>query len=72
VNRLAESLAFFEAAYTCKPSPSLLQRAFVIACNLHNVAKARSYWKRLPLAMRTQPLSACVRNGITADMLNAP
>ena len=72
VNQLAESLAFFEAAYTCKPSPSLLQRAFVIACNLRNVAKARSYWKRLSLAMRTQALSTCMRNDITETMLNAP
>jgi len=72
VNQLAESLAFFEAAYACKPSPALLQRALVIACNLRNVAKSRSYWKRLSLAMRTQALSTCVRNDITEAMLNAP
>jgi hypothetical protein len=72
VDHFAESLAFFEAPYTCKPSPSLLQRALVIACNLRNVAKARSYWKRLSLAMRTQAAGICVRNGITDETLNAP
>ena len=71
-NQLAESLALFDAAYACKPAPALLQKAFVISCNLHDVPKARSYWKRLSLALRTAAASTCVRNGITDDMLNAP
>jgi tetratricopeptide (TPR) repeat protein len=72
LNQLAESLASFEAAYTCKPSPTLLQRALVIACNLRNMAKAKAYWKRLSLEMRTRVLSTCARNDITEAMLNAP
>jgi hypothetical protein len=71
-NHLTESLALFEAAYACKPTPALLQKAFVIACNLRDVAKARSYWKRLSPALRTQALSPCVRNAITEATLNAP
>lgn len=69
-NELAESLALFDAAYACKPSPALLQKAFVIACNLRDAARARSYWKRLPPALATQALPTCARNDITEDALN--
>jgi hypothetical protein len=71
-SQLAESLASFEAAYACRPTPALLQKAFVVACNLRSAAKARSYWKRLSAALRTPALGTCVRNGITEETLNAP
>ena len=71
-NRFAESLAAYEAAYACKPAPMLILKAFVVACNLRNVAKARSYWRRLPLEKRTLALVTCVRNDIPEKLLNAP
>jgi hypothetical protein len=71
-NQLAESLALYDAAYACKPALPLLQKAFVIACNLHDETRARLYWKRLPPALGTQALPACARNDITEAMLTAP
>jgi len=70
VDRLAESLAAYEAAYACKPAPTLNLKAFVIACNLRSLAKARSHWKPLPPALRTLALGTCMRNGITKAMLD--
>jgi hypothetical protein len=72
MHQLAESLASYEAAYSCRPGVTLLQKQFVVVCNLQNIAKARSLWKRLPPAMRNQALGVCVRNGITAETLNTP
>lgn len=71
-NQIAESLALYDAAYACRPALPLLQKAFVIACNLRDATKARSYWKRLPPALGTQALPTCAHNDITEAMLNAP
>ncbi len=71
-NHFAESLAFYEAAYACSPSPALSLKAFVVACNLRNVPKARSYWRRLAPEKRSQALVPCVRNGIIEETLNEP
>ena len=71
-NEFVESLALFDAAYACKPTPALLQKAFVIACNLRDAARARSYWKRLPPPLAAQALPTCVRNDITEALLTAP
>jgi hypothetical protein len=69
-DRLAESLASYEAAYACRPAPTLNLKAFVIACNLRSLAKARSHWKQLSSALRASALGTCVRNGITEAMLD--
>jgi hypothetical protein len=71
-DQLKESLALYQAAYACKSSPTLLQKAFLLACNLRDLAKARSFWKRMTPMLRTQALGSCVRNEITADMLDPP
>jgi hypothetical protein len=71
-NELTESLSLFDAAYACKPTAALLQKAFVIACNLRDAARARSYWKRLPPPLAAQALPTCVRNDITEATLTAP
>jgi len=42
-SQFAESLASFEAAYACRPAPQLILKAFVVACNLRNVAKTKAY-----------------------------
>jgi hypothetical protein len=70
--QLAESLASYEAAYACRPEPAQLQKAFVVACNLRDLAKAKSYWKRLTPQLRSSALGVCVRNGIDEARLNAP
>jgi serine/threonine protein kinase len=72
VGHLPESLAAYEAAYACSPTPPLILKTFVVACNLRNLAKARSYWKQLSSEKRTQALVTCVRNDITEAMLNTP
>ena len=60
----------YEAAYACRPSPTLSLKAFVVTCNLRNVTKARSYWKQLPSEKHSQAIVPCLRNGITEEMLN--
>jgi len=69
---LAEAFASFEAAYACEPSPQLAEKAFIIACNLSDVAKAKSSWRRLPPKMRTRTAAICMRNGISEAMLSEP
>jgi hypothetical protein len=70
--QLAAALASYEAAYACRPSADWSAKAFVIACNLSHLPRARLHWRRLPLSMRTQALGVCVRNGISEGMLKAP
>jgi hypothetical protein len=70
--RLGEALASFEMAFTCNPDPSHLQKMLLITCKLGNLAKARSYWKRLSPALRTPVMSVCVGHGFTEERLKAP
>jgi tetratricopeptide (TPR) repeat protein len=70
--RLAESLACYEAAYACRPEPAQLLKAFVVICNLRDLAKAKSYWKRLTPQLRSSALGVCIRNGIDEARLNTP
>jgi tetratricopeptide (TPR) repeat protein len=70
--QLAESLASYEAAFACKHEPATLQKAFVVACNLRDLAKAKSYWKRLTPQLRSSALGVCVRNGLDEATLRAP
>ncbi len=71
-SQFAAALASYESAYACKASPQLAQKAFLVACNLRSVPKAKTHWKRLSLQLRTQAVGTCVRNGITEATLNAP
>jgi hypothetical protein len=70
--QLAESLASYQAAYACRPEPATLQKAFVVACNLRDLAKAKSYWKRLTPQLRSSALGVCVRNGVDEATLSKP
>lgn len=70
--QLAESLASYEAAYACQPEPAQLQKAFVVVCNLRDLAKAKSYWKRLTPQLRSSALGVCIRNGLDETMLRTP
>jgi hypothetical protein len=60
----------FEAAYKCRQEASVAQKAFISACNLRSLAKAKRWWKVLPPNMQTQAVSICVRNQITREELD--
>ncbi|HWU86537.1 MAG TPA: hypothetical protein VN253_04655, partial [Kofleriaceae bacterium] len=68
----SQSLASWEAAYNCRQDPQFAQKAFIVACNLTNIPKAKLFWKRMSPALRQLALGVCVRNGITEDTLSAP
>jgi hypothetical protein len=68
--QLAAALQSFEQAYACKADPTIAQKAFVVACNIPSVSKARLYWKWLSPVSRQRAVAICVRNGITEDMLD--
>jgi len=70
--RLAEALASYERAIGCRSTPALIQKAYVVACNLKDVTKARAYWTRLSRDLQLQAIGTCVRNGISEPMLNNP
>jgi pSer/pThr/pTyr-binding forkhead associated (FHA) protein len=70
--QLAAALSSWEAAWNCKQDPAYAEKAFIIACNLPNVGKAKLFWKRMSSTMKQRALMICVRNQITEDMLNAP
>jgi hypothetical protein len=70
--QLAEALASYEAAYACRREPAQLQKVFVVACNLRDLAKVKSYWKRLSPQLRSSALAVCVRNGIDEATLSTP
>ena len=68
----AQALATYEAAYACRPASLLLQKQLVVACNLHDLARARALWRRLSATFRVPALPVCVRNDISEATLNAP
>ena len=70
--QLAAALSSFEQAWACKQDSSYADKAFIIACNLPNLAKARLFWKRMPQPSRARAVMICVRNGITEEQLNGP
>jgi eukaryotic-like serine/threonine-protein kinase len=70
--QLAATLTSYEAAWSCKQDPQYAEKAFITACNLANVSKARVHWKRMTPMMKQRASAICVRNGITQDMLDAP
>jgi hypothetical protein len=71
-SQYAQSLASYEAAYACRPASVLLQKQLVVACNLHDLARARALWRRLSAAFRGPALPVCVRNDISEASLGAP
>ena len=70
--RLVAALASYEAAWTCGQDPQYAEKAFIIACNVPSLMKAKLFWKQLSPLMRQRAVMICVRNNITEDMLNAP
>jgi hypothetical protein len=71
MSHLAAALAYYEAAYACRPSPQWAEKAFVISCNLASLAKAKLHWRHLPPNRQSRALEICVRNQISKGMLNA-
>ena len=72
IGQLVAALASYESALACKPDPAYAEKAFIIACNLPQVEKAKPFWKQMPPLMRQRALAICCRNGITEEMLDAP
>jgi pSer/pThr/pTyr-binding forkhead associated (FHA) protein len=61
----------FERAYNCSKDPTYAEKAFISACNIPNLEKAKAQWKRLNATYRQRARMICIRNGIQEDMLNA-
>lgn len=66
----AAAEAQFDRAYACRADPSYAEKAFVVACNIPSLAKARKHWARISPAMRRRALAICIRNGIMEDELD--
>jgi hypothetical protein len=70
--RYAVSLNTYEEAIQCRPDPVVVRKAFGLACEAHAVAKAKSFWKRLPAVSRAEAKVSCIRDGITEQELSTP
>ncbi|HWO23469.1 MAG TPA: serine/threonine-protein kinase [Kofleriaceae bacterium] len=70
--RLAAALASYEAAWTCGQDPQHAEKAFIVACNVSSLSKAKLFWKQLSPLMKQRAVMICVRNNITESMLNDP
>ncbi len=70
--QFAAAMDLFEKAWSCKPDPSHLLKAFAAACNLPLLPKAKLFWKRMSPSSRQTVIGVCVRNGISAEMLDSP
>ena len=70
--RYAAALEAYDASLACRPDPALLRKALEVACRNNALAKARSFWKRLPAGSRAEAKGACISNGITEAQLDTP
>jgi serine/threonine-protein kinase len=70
--RYAAALVSYDASLACRPDPALLRKALEVACRNNALAKAKSFWKRLPAGSRAGAKAVCTSNGITEAQLNAP
>ena len=60
----AEALKSFSEAYRCKPSPRLVQLAFMAACNAGDKVDAKVWYHRLTPDGQNRYVSMCIRRGI--------
>lgn len=65
------ALKYFESAYACRPELRTAELAFMTACNMKDVAKARAYWSKLSASAQAHDITMCVREGITRATLDA-
>jgi serine/threonine protein kinase len=72
VGMFAAALATYEVAWACKQDPDYAVKAFILACHVPNVAKAKLFWRRVSPSRRSQAIGICLRNGITEAQLTAP
>jgi hypothetical protein len=63
----AAALEAFEESLACAPSPEVMRRAFMAACNSRNVAKAKQYYAGLSEQDRSRLSQICIRYGIALD-----
>jgi len=69
LGQYAAALQSFERAFACQPDPGYAEKAFIAACNLVHLVKARWAWQHMTHDRRQRSLMICVRNGITEDQL---
>lgn len=65
-----EAHALLEQAYACRPDGRAAQLAFITACKVPDVAKARTAWRRLTAQQQQTTVVMCVRNGISQEALD--
>jgi serine/threonine-protein kinase len=70
--RFVAALASYEAAWACGQDPQHGEKAFIVACNIPSLTKAKLFWKRMPQAMQQRTAMICMRNGITEAELDSP
>jgi pSer/pThr/pTyr-binding forkhead associated (FHA) protein len=68
----ALALGSYESALKCKGAntPRLNKLAFMAACELKSVDRARKYWSKLAANEQATLLQMCLRSGITKDELD--
>lgn len=69
---LVTAIEHYQAAWDCKPEPRYAESAFLIACHIPSLMKAKLFWRRMPPSSKPRALPTCVRNGIPEAALNAP
>jgi hypothetical protein len=72
VSQHALALAKFEESFRCKPDPRTVPMAFMAACNMSNVPKAKLYWQKLSPDQQNRFVQICERNRIDRRQLDAP
>jgi hypothetical protein len=66
----ADALKKFEQAYACRPDAHTLQLAFMAACNVPDLVRARHWWRRLSSDEQDRDVMMCIRRGITRGRLD--
>lgn len=61
------ALAHFEESLACKADPAIVKRAYLAACQMKAATKARSYFKKIPAAQRSNYKQICLRYGVSLD-----
>lgn len=69
--RSGAALEAFEEAWLCNKDPLYAEKAFIIACNMRALGKARVFWRRMSPGLQERTMGVCVRNQITEEMLDA-
>jgi len=70
--KLTAAFATYDHAWVCKSDPQVARKAFIVACLMSSVQKAKVFWKRLPTDAKRSMAEYCKNNQITEQQLDAP